>query len=124
MDFCNKNCRAHTVLERSKMLEAQNFLKKKFSVSLEKDFIFQFHIFFCWFCFLLPSFIYLSIYLAMCIYIYIYINIYAYIYIYIYIYMNIYIQINYICIYIYIYYICIYIYILYIYIYIYIYHGF
>ena len=36
----------HTVLAKSKMQEKQNFLKKKTSVSLEKDFIFRFHIYF------------------------------------------------------------------------------
>ena len=46
VNFCDKICRAHTVLARSKMQEKQNFLKKKFSVSLEKDFIFGFHIYF------------------------------------------------------------------------------
>ena len=39
-------CRAHTVLARSKKEEAQNFLKKKFSVSLEKVLQFCFHIYF------------------------------------------------------------------------------
>ena len=29
-DFCDKICRVHTVLARSKMQEAQNFLKKKY----------------------------------------------------------------------------------------------
>ena len=44
VDFCKKIRRAHTVLLRSKMQEAENFLKKKFSISLEKDFIFCFRI--------------------------------------------------------------------------------
>ena len=44
VDLCDKVCRAHTVLPRSKTQENQNFLRKKFSVSLEKDFIFRFHI--------------------------------------------------------------------------------
>ena len=38
--------RAHAVLARSKMYQIQNFLKKNFNVSFEKDFIFQFHIYF------------------------------------------------------------------------------
>ena len=46
MSFCGKIRRAHTVLARFKMQDKQNFLKKKFSVSLEKDFIFRFHIYF------------------------------------------------------------------------------
>ena len=44
-DFC-KIHRAHTALSRSKMYEAQNLLKKKISVSLEEDFIFEFPIYF------------------------------------------------------------------------------
>ena len=44
VDFCDKIRRAHAVLAKCKMKEAQNFLKKKFSVLLEKDFIFRFHI--------------------------------------------------------------------------------
>ena len=38
--------RALGVLARSNMQETKNFLKKKFSVSLEKYFIFHFHIYF------------------------------------------------------------------------------
>ena len=79
LNFCDKICRAHTVLARSKMQEKQNFLKRKVSVSLEKDFI-----------------IYIYIYIYICIYIFI-------IYVYIFIYVCIYIL--YICIYIYVIYI-------------------
>ena len=46
VDFCNKICRADTVLARSKVQKAQNFPKKNFGVSLDQDFIFQFHIYF------------------------------------------------------------------------------
>ena len=35
VNFCDKIRRAHTVLARSKMQEKQNFLKKKFNVSLD-----------------------------------------------------------------------------------------
>ena len=52
VDFYGKIRRSHTVLARSKLFEekkifffqALNFLKKKCSVSLEKDFIFRSHI--------------------------------------------------------------------------------
>ena len=44
-DFCDNIRRAHTVLARSKMQRTQNVLQKKFSVSLEKDSIFCFHIY-------------------------------------------------------------------------------
>ena len=46
LDFCDNICRTHTVWVKSKTYEAQKFLKRKFSVSLKKDFIFQFHIYF------------------------------------------------------------------------------
>ena len=45
-NFCDKIRRAHTVLARSKMQEKQNILRRKFSVSLEKDSMFCFHIYF------------------------------------------------------------------------------
>ena len=45
LDFCNNICRTHTVWGRSKTQETQNFLNGKFSASLKKDFIFQFHIY-------------------------------------------------------------------------------
>ena len=57
VDFCDKIRRALTVLARFKMKETQNFLKKKFSVSLEKDFIFRFHIYmyiYIYVCFIVP----------------------------------------------------------------------
>ena len=46
LDFCDSLCRTHTVWARSKPYEPQNFLKTIFSVSLKKDFIFQFHLYF------------------------------------------------------------------------------
>ena len=73
VNYCDKIRIAHTVLARSKMWEKQNFLKKKFSVSLERDFIFCFHI-----CILYIYYIYIYIYI--CIYIHVYIYIYIYIY--------------------------------------------
>ena len=44
VDLCDKTCRAHSVLAICKMYDDQDFLKKTFSVSLEKYFIFRFHI--------------------------------------------------------------------------------
>ena len=44
VNICGKIRRGHTVLARPKMQEKQDFLKKKFSFSVEKDFIFCFHI--------------------------------------------------------------------------------
>ena len=44
LDFCDNICRARSVWARPK--DAQNFLKRKFSVSLKKDLIFQFLIYF------------------------------------------------------------------------------
>ena len=78
MVFCDKICKAHTLLTRSKLYEAQNFLNKKFCFSLEKDFIFRF-----------PIYIRKRIYIWTYIYIYVYIYIY-YIYIILYIYIYIY----------------------------------
>ena len=46
LDFCGKICRAHTVWTRSKTQEAQDFVTRKFSSSLKKDFIFQLHLYF------------------------------------------------------------------------------
>ena len=46
VNFYDKIHRVHIVLARSRMQEKQNFLNKKFSVSLEKGFIFHFHIYF------------------------------------------------------------------------------
>ena len=58
---------AHTVLARSKIYEAQNFLNKRFSVSLKKGFIFHFHIYFSTsfaFYFIVSIYIYIYIYIA------------------------------------------------------------
>ena len=44
--FCDNICRDHTVLAKSKEKEAQYILRKKYSVSLEKDLIFQIDIYF------------------------------------------------------------------------------
>ena len=85
VNYCDKIRIAHTVLARSKMWEKQNFLKKKFSISLERDFIFCFHI-----CIL---YIYIYIYISIYLYLYLYLSIYLYIYIYIYICIYIYIHI-------------------------------
>ena len=41
-----KRLRVNLVVARSKIQETQGILKKKFSVSLEKDFILRFHIYF------------------------------------------------------------------------------
>ena len=46
VNICHKIRRTHKTLARSKMWEKQNFLKKKLSISLEKDFIFCFHTYF------------------------------------------------------------------------------
>ena len=56
VDFCNKIRRALTVLARSRMQETQNFLKEKFSVPLEEDFIFFFHIYFSLVLLFIPQF--------------------------------------------------------------------
>ena len=96
MVFCDKICKAHTLLTRSKLYEAQNFLNKKFCFSLEKDFIFRF-----------PIYIRKRIYIWTYIYIYVYIYI-LYIYVILYIYIYIYIPIG-IGIYTYIYWIYLYI---------------
>ena len=41
LDFCKNIPKVHSVLARSKIKEAHNFLNKKFSVSLDKG-LFQF----------------------------------------------------------------------------------
>ena len=46
LDFCDNICRVHTVWAKSKSWEVQNFPRRKFSVSLKKDFIFQVHWYF------------------------------------------------------------------------------
>ena len=46
LDFCDNICRVHTVWWKSKNWEVQNFLRRKSSVSLKKDFIFQVHWYF------------------------------------------------------------------------------
>ena len=46
MNFCDKVRRTHIVLARSKMQEKQNFLKKKFSVSLIYIYIYIFTLYY------------------------------------------------------------------------------
>ena len=43
---CDKFRRAHTILARSSAMKIQNFLKKTFTNSLEKNLIFQFYLYF------------------------------------------------------------------------------
>ena len=39
LNFCGNICRVHTVWEKYKTYESQNFLKRQFRVSLKKDFM-------------------------------------------------------------------------------------